>query len=305
MLFLQESEQVARWGRPLGQDPAAADPSGVRRQHRRRAHQRRHRSAASPPRSRSCVPLLDPDARRAPARRRAGAAGGGDDITIEQPDRPTCAATSTAARTSRCSGSPPTTPTRRTCGSRCSTGSTTTSGAPATATCRPNNLRRRPDAGAWSGSRRRCPAPSTTTRSRRCPASTRRGCRPRPRSAGSSPTATGATTRPPWTSSPATSGLTTAGLHYSMIGGRARSRRRPTWRRSPSSVRAGQPPLHRAARPASPPIVRTLANEVTRDAPSRYEKAVALQNWFRDDGGFTYSLTTRTPATAPTTWCRS
>ena len=28
MLFLQESEQVARWGRPLGVDPAVADPTG-------------------------------------------------------------------------------------------------------------------------------------------------------------------------------------------------------------------------------------------------------------------------------------
>ena len=28
MLYLQESRQIARWGRPLGQDPANADPSG-------------------------------------------------------------------------------------------------------------------------------------------------------------------------------------------------------------------------------------------------------------------------------------
>ncbi|MFC4787320.1 transglutaminase TgpA family protein [Nocardioides sp. MAHUQ-72] len=39
-----------------------------------------------------------------------------------------------------------------------------------------------------------------------------------------------------------------------------------------------------------PPMVRTLANEVTRDAPSRYEKAVALQNWFSSTGHFTYDL---------------
>ena len=38
-----------------------------------------------------------------------------------------------------------------------------------------------------------------------------------------------------------------------------------------------------------PPMVRTLANEVTRDAPSRFEKAVALQQWFSSTGGFTYS----------------
>ncbi len=39
-----------------------------------------------------------------------------------------------------------------------------------------------------------------------------------------------------------------------------------------------------------PSFVRTLAQEVTRDVPSRYEKAVALQDWFREDGGFEYSL---------------
>ena len=39
-----------------------------------------------------------------------------------------------------------------------------------------------------------------------------------------------------------------------------------------------------------PTLVDNLALEVTRDYPSRYEKAVALQNWFREDGGFEYSL---------------
>jgi len=38
-----------------------------------------------------------------------------------------------------------------------------------------------------------------------------------------------------------------------------------------------------------PELVDTLALEVTRDFPSRYEKAVALQDWFREDGDFTYS----------------
>ena len=41
-----------------------------------------------------------------------------------------------------------------------------------------------------------------------------------------------------------------------------------------------------------PPIVRELAVEVTKNATTRFEKAVALQNWFREDGGFTYSLAT-------------
>ena len=39
-----------------------------------------------------------------------------------------------------------------------------------------------------------------------------------------------------------------------------------------------------------PPIVHDLAVEVTQDKDTRYEKAVALQSWFREDGGFTYSL---------------
>ena len=39
-----------------------------------------------------------------------------------------------------------------------------------------------------------------------------------------------------------------------------------------------------------PPLVDNLALEVTREFPSRYEKAVALQDWFREDGGFEYSL---------------
>ena len=34
--------------------------------------------------------------------------------------------------------------------------------------------------------------------------------------------------------------------------------------------------------------IRDLAVEVTAGAPSRFEKAVALQNWFRRGGGFTY-----------------
>ena len=34
--------------------------------------------------------------------------------------------------------------------------------------------------------------------------------------------------------------------------------------------------------------IRQLALDVTRNAPSRFEKAVALQNWFRRGGGFTY-----------------
>lgn len=38
-----------------------------------------------------------------------------------------------------------------------------------------------------------------------------------------------------------------------------------------------------------PTFVRSLAQEVTREYPTRYEKAVALQQWFREGGGFEYS----------------
>ena len=41
-----------------------------------------------------------------------------------------------------------------------------------------------------------------------------------------------------------------------------------------------------------PQLVRDLAVEVTQDQTTRFDKAVALQNWFREDGGFTYSLET-------------
>jgi len=41
-----------------------------------------------------------------------------------------------------------------------------------------------------------------------------------------------------------------------------------------------------------PEFVAELADEVTADARSRYEKAVALQDWFRADGNFEYTLKT-------------
>lgn len=42
--------------------------------------------------------------------------------------------------------------------------------------------------------------------------------------------------------------------------------------------------------PELPTLVRELATGVTERATTRFEKAVALQNWFRDEGGFVYSL---------------
>lgn len=37
--------------------------------------------------------------------------------------------------------------------------------------------------------------------------------------------------------------------------------------------------------------VRDLAREVAGDQPTKFQRAIALQNWFREDGGFTYNLT--------------
>ncbi len=42
-----------------------------------------------------------------------------------------------------------------------------------------------------------------------------------------------------------------------------------------------------------PDVVAERAREVTRGATTDYEKALALQNWFRKDGGFEYSLEQR------------
>ena len=43
--------------------------------------------------------------------------------------------------------------------------------------------------------------------------------------------------------------------------------------------------------PASlPDSVRALARQVTNQQPGKFDKAVRLQQWFRSDGGFTYSL---------------
>ena len=87
--------------------------------------------------------------------------------------------------------------------------------------------------------------------------------------------------------------LTTAGLHYTMssldldlTAQRLRS--------AGSSVgKVGE--SYTDVPPDLPPIVRQLAAAVTRDQTNRFDKAVALQNWFRSTGGFTYSLD-RAPA---------
>ncbi|WP_244927577.1 DUF3488 and transglutaminase-like domain-containing protein [Nocardioides sp. W7] len=83
-------------------------------------------------------------------------------------------------------------------------------------------------------------------------------------------------------------GLDTAGLDYEM-----------------TAVELDLDPEDMAAAPSSPTAVgssfvevpddlselaRDVAAAVTATASSPFEKAVALQNWFREDGGFTYSL---------------
>jgi hypothetical protein len=42
--------------------------------------------------------------------------------------------------------------------------------------------------------------------------------------------------------------------------------------------------------PSVPPWLGDLAEQVTDGAKSNYERAVRLQQWFREDGGFTYSV---------------
>ncbi len=44
--------------------------------------------------------------------------------------------------------------------------------------------------------------------------------------------------------------------------------------------------------PEVPARVQEIARAVTEGYSNRYQRAVALQNWFREDGGFTYSLAT-------------
>ncbi|WP_228942899.1 transglutaminaseTgpA domain-containing protein [Nocardioides sp. Leaf374] len=79
--------------------------------------------------------------------------------------------------------------------------------------------------------------------------------------------------------------LDTAGLDYSMTGveldlSAAQLASAPSAAGAVSAEMVDLPPL--------PDLVRDLAVEVTAEAPTRYAKAVALQNWFRSE--FTYDL---------------
>lgn len=82
--------------------------------------------------------------------------------------------------------------------------------------------------------------------------------------------------------------LTTAGIDYSMTGVELDLQASDL---AQATTFTGAVSRDYLATPTSlPSMVRSLAAEVTREAPTRYEKAVALQNWFRRDGHFTYSL---------------
>ena len=82
--------------------------------------------------------------------------------------------------------------------------------------------------------------------------------------------------------------LTTADLHYTMSGldlvlSAKRLREAGSSAGKVSEIFTDLPP-------DLPQVVRQLADRVTRDQTTRFDKAVALQNWFRSE--FTYSLDT-------------
>ena len=81
-------------------------------------------------------------------------------------------------------------------------------------------------------------------------------------------------------------GLTTAGLRYTMTGVDLDLSAVDLARSTSSSGLVGSE--FTELPPGLPTSVRNIANVVTRDAGSRFEKAVALQEWFREDGGFSY-----------------
>ena len=72
--------------------------------------------------------------------------------------------------------------------------------------------------------------------------------------------------------------------------------------RAPSTGQGQSDDFTDAARPTSRRWCASSRSRSPSDAPTRFEKAVALQEWFREDGGFKYYLETPRPATAPTSW---
>jgi hypothetical protein len=86
------------------------------------------------------------------------------------------------------------------------------------------------------------------------------------------------------------SDLTTAGLHYAMSGLELDLSAERLRNAAPSTGKVEE--LFTDFPADIPPIVRELAASVTQGKTSRFDKAVALQDWFRTSGGFEYSLKT-------------
>lgn len=82
--------------------------------------------------------------------------------------------------------------------------------------------------------------------------------------------------------------VTAAGLNYSGEAFELTPTRAQLEGAAPASADVFGPSTELPA--GTPELVRSLAREVTADADSKYEQALALQQWFREDGGFTYSL---------------
>ena len=78
-----------------------------------------------------------------------------------------------------------------------------------------------------------------------------------------------------------------AGMTYSMTGVEPRARRAPTMAPAPAAPATVGTDYTRAARRTCPRWSATLAPRSPQDAPTRFQKAVALQHWFRENGGFT------------------
>jgi transglutaminase-like putative cysteine protease len=82
--------------------------------------------------------------------------------------------------------------------------------------------------------------------------------------------------------------LTTAGMSYSMVAVEPDFEARML--ASSTTTDDDVKPELLDLPPTIPQLVRQLALGVTRDAPTKFQKGVALQQWFREDGGFTYDL---------------
>lgn len=82
-------------------------------------------------------------------------------------------------------------------------------------------------------------------------------------------------------------GLTTSGLTYSMTALRPQYGTDGRFFRDSAS---GQTSAEVRTLPEVPQLVKDLARSVTERADNDYERALLLQRWFRQDGGFTYDL---------------